>query len=120
MDHYTRGVIFPAYAVGKFILKEKGITPVFYVKGGYGWGAFRSWNTRIFQGGPMGAATVGIRIMNRRQDTYEFSVGYKGQFTRQEYAEFQFSPTGMREEIVISGSRLYQNIVWQFTINLRP
>ena len=66
----------------------------------------------------MGMAAVGLRIMNRNQSLFEFVVGYKGQWTYQEYTEFQFSPMGLEEQILVTGTRLYQNIVWQVIFNL--
>ncbi|MEL6630530.1 MAG: hypothetical protein AAFQ83_03650 [Bacteroidota bacterium] len=117
-DPYDRGTAYPAFVVAKGTILNKPIAPIYQVKLGYAYAGGTRWNSTVFNPGPMGMAAVGLRIMNRNQSLFEFVVGYKGQWTYQEYTEFQFSPMGLEEQILVTGTRLYQNIVWQVIFNL--
>lgn len=121
-DPYNAGLIIPVAAEIRGDAFKKPVTPHYFLQGGYGIAANRSFRHRVFDGGLMYHAGVGLTIKTRTKVEYMISLGYKWQNTYQEFEETppwfwtpdnQFPP----EAVLVTGTRNYRRITFVFATN---
>ena len=120
-DFYEGGTILPMFVDVWGDLFDKKITPTYMVNLGYGHGLSGTWRHNVFEGGFMSHGAFGVKFNTRSKNEFFVTIGYKAQHTYQEFEDWNivwrdpFFNGGVTDPPIVSGTRLYQKIVWQFS-----
>lgn len=121
-DPYNAGLVIPVAAEVRGDAFKWPVTPHYFIQGGYGIAANRSFRHRVFNGGLMYHAGVGLTFKTRSKIEYQVSLGYKWQNTYQEFEETppwnwtvdnQFPP----DPVLVTGTRNYRRITFLLSTN---
>ncbi|MEZ4777427.1 MAG: hypothetical protein R3D00_29895 [Bacteroidia bacterium] len=124
IDVYGRGTVTPFFLDVHGELFEKRVSPHYFVNAGYGRGTFPNWGTRVFEGGLMGHAGLGVKLNTRSRNEWFFTIGYKFQHTYMEFEDWDIiwrtwdwnnGAPNVVDAPIVKGTTLYQKIVWQIT-----
>ncbi|MEZ4827221.1 MAG: hypothetical protein R3C61_13230 [Bacteroidia bacterium] len=125
LDVYSRGSVTPIYLDVHGEIVEKRIAPHYFVNVGYGNGTFPGWNTRVFTGGLMGHAGLGLKLNTRSRNEWFFTIGYKFQHTYMEFEDWDIvwlnwdwstgNGPNVTDAPIVKGTILYQKIIWQIS-----
>lgn len=120
LDPYNAGLIIPVAAEVRGDLFQKAVTPFYFVQGGYGITATQSLSHRVYNGGGLFHAGVGLTFKTRTSVDYQLSVGYKWQGTYQEFEErppFFWTPDNQipPDPVLVTGNRNYRRITIMFS-----
>lgn len=122
MDPYNAGLIIPVAAEIRGDAFKKPVTPHYFLQGGYGIAANRSFRHRVFDGGLMYHVGGGLTFKTRTKVEYQVSLGYKWQNTYQEFEEtppWFWTPDNQipPEAVLVTGTRNYRRITFVLSAN---
>lgn len=120
LDPYNAGLIIPVAAEARGDFFKKAVTPHYFAQAGYGIATTRSLGHRVFDGGFMYHAGVGLTFKTRTSMDYQISIGYKWQATYQEFEErppFFWTPDNQipPDPVLVTGNRNYRRITVMFS-----
>lgn len=122
MERYNAGLIIPIAAEVRGDAFQKPVTPHYFGQAGWGFAANRSWQHRIFDGGPYLHAGGGLTFHGRRGRSHQLSLGYKWLRTYQEFEEqppWFWTPTQQvpPDPVLVTGFRNYRRITISLITN---
>lgn len=120
LNPYNAGLIIPVAAEVRGDLFQKAVTPFYFVQGGYGITATQSLSHRVYNGGGLVHAGIGLTFKTRTAVDYQLSLGYKWQGTYQEFEEqppFFWTPDNQipPDPVLVTGNRNYRRITIMFS-----
>ncbi|MEM9985332.1 MAG: hypothetical protein AAF804_09570 [Bacteroidota bacterium] len=116
LNGYSSGLILPVYADISGSLLSRRISPFYQVQVGYGFAtSLVDFSFNAFEGGWMFHPALGVMFQHKPGKSWGISLGYKAQQSFESYSEFRWLPNGNRQEILISGTRLFQRITFQLS-----
>lgn len=122
LDPYNAGLVIPVAAEVRGEPFKWPVAPHYFLQGGYGITANRSFRHRVFDGGFMYHAGVGLTFKTRSKVEYLVSLGYKWQNSYQEFEETppwiwtvdnQIPP----DPVLVTGTRNYRRITFVLATN---
>ncbi len=116
LNGYSSGLILPLYVDISGSLFSRRISPFYQVQAGYGFAtSLVDFSFNAFEGGWMFHPALGVMFHHKPGKSWAISLGYKAQQSFESYSEFRWLPNGNQQEIIVSGTRLFQRITFQLS-----